>query len=525
MNIAEELIESLLANPDFVGKFANAVGQSGLLKADAFTTGPNGQQLVWYDLEPSVKFLYPFLKNVPLIAGAPEKGIAPLARVPANGGTATHWKTITAIDINNIFGGVGRGQRGAPMSMTTNDLSSPYFGMGGEVPVDFETRYEAVNLVPEPLEIAQQSGLRALMMFEEKCLIGGNNSLALGTTPTPTVTDGASSGGSMSQGGGTLSVICVALTNDGYLRSSVTSGVPGSIARQNMDGSTLTFGGGSANKSANGTLSLTSGHTALATVTPVSGAVAYAWFWGAVAAEKLGAITTIAGIELKADAAGTQLASALTSDQSKNPYIPDGIITQMVGTSFGSASNSYVKYVSNGTGAGGTAGTVGGGNGLTGDGAGGIVEFDAVNLDRWNNYRMGITRWLVNAQEANNLTKKILLNPSGVTSLFRMSMEYDQNGLKVGKRITSYHNKFTGEDQDIVIHPIVPPGTVIGWTDKVPYPLANVTNIIQAKYRQGYYSIPWPLSTRQYQYGIYVDETFENYFTPAFTLLSNLGNN
>lgn len=519
----EELAGQLLASETFRG------GLSPLLKADSFSGGTNGQQLVWYDLEPTVKLLYPFIEQIPLIAGDAKKGIAPLPRVPANGGTATHWKTVTAINTKNLSFGVGRGQRGATITVQTNDMNAPFYGMGLESAVDFETVYEGGgNLNPDSLALAVQSALRSVMIQEEQALIWGNSSLALGTTPTPTVVDGAATGGSITQGGSTLSVICVALAGEGALYDTVAGGVNASIARQNADGSTLTYGGGSAQKSAAGTLSLTASHTALVTVTPVSGAVGYAWFWGAAGAETLGAITSLAGIELKADAAGTQLASALpASDNSKNGFIPDGIITQMAGTSFGSASNSYIKVQANGTGAGSAAGTVGAGNGLTADGAGGIVEFDVAFQDRYDKYRLGFTRIFISSQETNNLVKKILSQPAGVTSLFRGSYMMPTGGgeMSAGFRITSYHNKWTGQDVDVVTHPWVPAGTVIFWSDRVPYALSNVGNIIQAKVRQGYYQLEWPLSTRQYQFGVYTDETFENYFTPAFGMITNLGNN
>ena len=526
MNAVDQLIESIVSNTAMLDKFSAAVGDR-LLKSDAFTGGVAGQQLVWYNLNPTIMFLYPYLENVPLMAGNAEKGIAPIPRVASKGGTACHWKTITAIDPDSIAGGVGRGQRAGAMRVDSHDMSAPFYGMGVEIPTDFETRYEAGQLIPEPLATAAQSGLRALMVRMEKMVIGGNSSLALLTTPTPSVTDGAATGGSMSQGGGTLSVVCVALTNDGYLRSSVAGGVPGQISRQNMDGTTTTYGGGSAAPSSPaGTLSLTASHTALVTVAPVSSAVGYAWFWGNAGAEKLGAITTIAGIELKVDATGTQLASSLTADNSKDGLIPDGIITQTCGSTFGAASSSYVKYLANGSGAGAAAGSVGSGNGLTGDNAGGIVEFDAVFKDRWDNFRMGPTRILMNSQEVGNITKRILQQAAGSTSLFRTSLVYDsKSGMIVGQRITAYHNKFTGKDVDIVIHPWVTPGTVIFWTDRVPYPLANVSNIIEFEERQGFYQIDWPLGTRQYQSGFYWDGAFKNHFTPAFQMLSNIGNN
>ena len=524
MNQVEELIASLSTNPGLLDKVS--AGVADILRKDAFTGGVNGQQIVWYNLNPVVMFLYPFLENVPLVAGNAERGISPIARVASAGGTAAHWKTITAIDPDTIAGGVGRGQRGGAMRVTSNDLNAPFYGMGVEIPVDFETRYEAGQLTPEPLAIASQSGLRALMIRQEKMIIGGNSSLALGTTPTPTVVDGAATGGTMSQGGSTLSVIAVALTNDGFIRSTVAGGVPGVVSRTNMDGSVVSYGGGNAAKSVAGTLSLTSSHTALATVAPVSGAVGYAWFWGAVGAEKLGAITPLAGIELKADAAGTQLGSSIATDASKDGLIPDGLITQMAGTTFGSASNSYIKVLGNGTGAGSAAGTVGTGNVLTGDNAGGIVEFDALLKDRWDNFRIGFRGGLIlmNSQEIQNITKKILNQAAGSTSLFRTAMTYDKSGMVVGMRIAAYHNKFTNEDIPIEVHPWVTAGTIIFYSSRIPYPLAGVNNILEFEERQGFYQIDWPLSTRQYQSGFYWDGCLKNHFTPGFGMIQNVGN-
>jgi hypothetical protein len=527
MNPVQELMDSLSGDPGFLDKISANVGDR-LLKADAFTGGANGQQLVWYNLNPTIHLVYPYLEQVPLMIGNPEKGIAPIARTKSTGGTACHWKTITAIDPDTIAGGVGRGQRGGAMRVTSNDVSAPFYGMGVEVPTDFETVDEGGQLNPKNLEIAMLTGLQALMIRSEKMAIGGNSTLALGTTPTPTVTDGAATGGTVTTVT-TLSVIVIALTNDGYLRASVTGGVPAAISRQNMDGSTANFGGGSARKSAAGTTSITASHTYLATVAPVSGAVAYAWYWGAAGSETLGAITTIAGIEIKTDAGGTQLASAMpAADNSKDGLIPDGLITQMTGTTFGGASNSYVKYVANGTGAGGAAGTVGGGNGLTGDGSGGVKEFDALLKDRWDNYRIGFKNGLIliNSQEAQNITTKILTQPTGVTSLFRVTQQYDAQGrLMGGKRLESYHNKFTDEDIDVQVHPWVPPGTVIFYSTRVPYPLPEAPNLLEFEERRGFYQINWPWNTRQYQSGFYWDGAFKNHFPPAFALLSNIGNN
>src|SRR5215467_7209248 len=105
MNAVDQLIEQVMGDPTLMDKFSTAVGDR-LLKSDAFTQGANGQQIVWYNLNPTIKFLYPYLDNVPLMAGNADKGIAPIPRVTSKGGTACHWKTITAIDPDSIAGGV-----------------------------------------------------------------------------------------------------------------------------------------------------------------------------------------------------------------------------------------------------------------------------------------------------------------------------------------------------------------------------------------------------------------------------------
>lgn len=524
MNQVQELVQELLKNEDFVKGIGGIA--SPLLKADSLSGGVNGQQLVWYDLQTAVNMLYPYGSEVtPLILGNPKRGIPPLPRVAAKGGTATHWKSITKINSQNISGGVGRGQRGGTIVVDSNDLSAPFLGLGLESSADWEADYENGELSPESKAIVVEAALRSTIIFEERALMYGNSSLALGTTPTPTVADGASTGGSVTTLT-TLSVICVALTGEGNKISSVAGGVSASITRTNADKSTATYGGGSARKSVAGTVSITTSHTYLASVTAVTGAVAYAWYWGASGSETLGAITSIAGIEIKADAGGTQLASAMpASDNSKNALVPDGIITQMAGITFGPASGSYIKTMANGSGAGATTGKVGTGTGLTSDNNGGIVEIDAMLKDRYDNYKIGGSRLLCNSADVLNLTLKILNGSSSAnTSLFRLAMEADKvTGIVAGRRVTAYHNKWMGNDLDIVVHPECPAGTIILWSDSIPYALPNVTNILQARVRQGYYQIEWPLVTRQWQFGCYIDEAFENHAPFCFGMITNLG--
>ena len=101
--------------------------------------------------------------------------------------------------------------------------------------------------------------------------------------------------------------------------------------------------------------------------------------------------------------------------------------------------------------------------------------------------------------------------------------EQDPNGkIVAGRRITSYLNKYMGNTLDIEVHPFVPPGTVLFYSERVPYDLPGVPNILEAHVRQDYYEIQWPLRRRAYEYGVYTDEVFSCYFPPAFGAIVNI---
>ena len=54
------------------------------------------------------------------------------------------------------------------------------------------------------------------------------------------------------------------------------------------------------------------------------------------------------------------------------------------------------------------------------------------------------------------------------------------------------------------------------------WPVAQrATALLEARVRQDYYQIQWPWRSRRYEYGVYVDEVFSCYFTPAFAAIIN----
>jgi hypothetical protein len=481
---------------------ANPLPGDPLSKATFSESNSPTSGLTYYDLETGAKFVYPML--TPLRNEIP--------RVSGKGGIQANWRAVTGINTTGLRIGVSGGNRGGVSAVATQDYSAAYKGIGIETSVDFEAQYAGMGF-DDIKAIGAKIGLEACMLGEELLILGGNTSVPLGTTPTPSLAP-STSGGSLTAAASPYSVICVALSLDAIVNGSITGGIQGGITRSNADGSSDTFGGGAAGKSANATASISSGTSGsiAASVAPVTGAMGYAWFWGAAGSEVLGAITTINSLVIAANAAGTQTAASLgSSDNSTNALVFDGLLYQ----AFKSGSNAYVQYLA--------TGTAGSGSTLTGDGAGGVVEIDAALKNRWDNYRLSPDTMWVGSQVANDLSKKILAGNANAAQ--RFVFDADQGALGGGVMVRTYLNKFSMAGPkvlDIRVHPNMPAGALMMTARTLPYPLSNVGNVMQVRTRQDYYQIEWPPRARRYETGVYADEVLQHYFPPSMAVIANI---
>lgn len=489
----DALMKALAASPTI----ANPSMPEALAKSTFAQSGSATSGLTFYDLEAGAKFLYPVL--TPLRNEIP--------RVTGKGGIQANWRAVTGINTSGIRIGVSGGNRGAVMAVTTADYTAAYKGIGIEDNVDFEAQYAGQNF-EDIRALAAKVGLEALMLGEEILLLGGNGTVALGVTPTPSMSS-ASTGGGLSDA--TYHVRVVALTLEGFLNASVSGGIPTSVTRTNADGSTDTFGGGSAQISVDASIVL-SGGTATqkitATVAAVRGAVAYAWFWGATAGGALlGAITTVNTATITAAATGTQTATSVgTSDNSTNNLVFDGLLTQAMKA----GSNAYYKSLD--------------GAGLTADGAGGIVEIDAALKAFWDNYKLTPDTIWLSSDLALVISQKILAgNANGA---FRIVVNMEQGMMVGGVMVATYLNRFSMSGANVLkvrIHPNMPAGMIFFDSSSIPYPVSGVGNVRQVRTRQEYYQIEWPLRTRKYEYGVYADEVLQHYFPPAMGVIACIG--
>lgn len=525
--LGNEFVQALLNNENFVKNLQKRMGP--LAKADTITQGTN---LLWYDLKPIVQMLYPYRELIPRISRLP--------RVSADGGNAFHWKRVVGINVNGASSGVSEGNRGARIAIQEQDLVAAYKTLGFESSVTFEARLGARNLSPEALGISVQSSLRSLMIDEEKILLNGDSGLPLGTTPTPTLSAVASPSSTLSAG--FVFVRAVALTGMGflgyspYVAATTSGGVPGQIVKANADGSSDTYGGGSAAASAEASVSVTAGQSVSAFVTPVNGALAYAWFVGSASGSEFLAGLTPSNAAIFTKIPSSSTAQPVTSlqvggsyiDNSIDTLIPDGVLTQLFGAITGPApgtimgTNPIIPGGVSVSPSGALVYTMPTGNtGLTLQGSN-FAEIDVILRAAYDQYKIGFDRILISAADVLD-SFGAMLGTASSNNGFRIFFDADKETGRIvaGRRVTSYLNKFFNNTLDVEVHPYIPPGCILFWSDRSPYELSGVANLLEARVRQDYYQIQWPWKSRRYEYGVYADEVFPCYFTPAFAAIIN----
>ena len=492
LNETAELVKAAQMNPESLAKAGTDVALG----------------LVNYDLQAPAINLYPWGEKITPIRAALPRVIS------QNGDSATRWKAITAINSTNIHPGLSEGNRGGVITQTLENKTAAYISLGIENNVTFEADAAAQGFQDVKAQ-AVESALRSLMIQEEKMLFGGNSSVALGTTPTPTTALVA--GGSLPDA--TYVTYCVALTHDGYLRTSVgATGIVQTISRTNADATTDTINGGSAGKSAAGTSRTTAStnNSVSATVTAVTGAVAYAWYFGTSGAERLHSITTI-NSQLFTTVAGAsnQLFSALAAgdNSAEGNYSYDGLL---YATALGSSTGAYLSTLATGT-----AGT---GTTLTTDSAGGVSEIETALQSFYDNYRVSPDTIWCNSAQLKKITSLVI--GGGGAPLYRFNSDAKSTGgISGGAQVGSYLNKITQDLIQVKVHPFCPPGTIMFTSSSIPYPLSGVGAVAQVKLRQrDYYQIEYPQTSRKYQFGVYAGNgsVLQVYAPFAFGAIKNI---
>lgn len=471
-----------------------------------------------YDLQRPAKDLFPVI--TPLRNRIP--------RVPGNGGAATHWKSIFGITAGNPGSGfIPEGVRASFQNTSAIDVAASYRTLGNED----QLTEEALNAAQGFEDLFARMNLRILeqtMILEEFAILGGNSSVDVVAPGTIVTTAPVTSGATLPGAPTTYYVVACALTMEGYFASGQINGAAaGATLYQttsviSADGTNFNSNGGTSALSAQQSQAITLGQGLGLTVPAVPGAVAYAWFIGTttgVANLHLEYITSINSLLVTKPLVGTgQLASTITADCTTNVNLDfDGLFY----TAVKSGSGAY--YASQATGAAGT------GTPLTAGTSRNILEIDAALKAMWDQHRLSPTVILVNSQELQNITRKVM-NTSSTVMVASENGNVQSFSTVANGVVTGYFNPYCAGGMSvtipIILHPNLPAGTILFWCENLPAQYKNnqTPNVAEMHVRKEYVSTVWPRITRSRAVGVYVEETLAVYAPFGMGVITNIGN-
>jgi hypothetical protein len=518
--MAHKLIKSM------VGEFH---GPDGMKKAGGVTSSLGYN---FYDLRAPVELSYPV--NVPFRNSLPRIG-----RVNDGYGVAAHWQATRNPGI--LYAGVSEGQRAATATPDDNAYIATYKELGVERAVTFTAEFAgegyADNLADEHLR-----GLHELWLQEEGLMLlgnsgtsTGNNGFQLGTAATPTLVATAATAAYPAASAGfpaatNVSVACVYLTGMGNPANAqygygtfptVANGLTPTYQRTNADGSKNTINGGISVISAMSTVVATSsGNRNITASVPVGtkGVFGYAWYvdiadasTGNVANAYLYAITQFPTVVINGAPAGTQNGSALgTTDYSAQPLDFDGLLTYVASTP-------------------GATWTDLGGASLTSSKNGRVVEIETILQSIFTQYQAGIDAIWGSADAVTALDQAVRYSGTGASGFQFITTRDGQGNLLGGFLVSGYQSRYavanpTGANViSIHIHPMIPPGTLFFDCATNPYPHSRAPFTRGMLVQRDYYSIEWPIVTRNWTFGTYVHEVLAHHFPWISAVLTGIG--
>jgi hypothetical protein len=357
--------------------------------------------------------------------------------------------------------------------------STGYAGLVTQDAFDFGTGYA------DPYAVATFQTLNQVLIGDDRKQLGAQ-SFALAAAAAPSLTT-ATTGGTIAAS--TLVYVGVAArTGSGFYYGSGNS---------QGNSASVTVG------------STTSTNTISATVTAIRGAVCYDWFqssngvtWYYFTTTTVNAVTmtktiaanqalptTVADLSLNWNGvAGVPTFNSAADNGSANANDYDGFLASLSGD-----YSSTGQWVKPGTGTAnpsvwnslnGAALTLTGGT---------ITEIEAdIFVPLWNQVKCSPTAIMVNAAQAQEIANLIL--GSGSATTFLNTDASGRISVTAGGRVGEIVNAPAGGvTVPIEVHVSLPPGTIIGRTDRVPFPQANISNVIAQRCLR---------DTAQFDYGI-----------------------
>ncbi len=474
--------------------------------ARAITTGSG---LIGYDLEAPAKVIVPV--TTPLVNMLP--------RQKGKGIDVTHWKAITSFDTARSLGALADGATPTQVSYAVANLQNSYQTIALGNAVTFQAQWRGRSLEGDVRARRTAELLYQLKIVEERWLVQGSTLLM---TPPAPVMSTATTGGTVAAGtywaqvtatntqGETLPSALPA-TSSGPTAVVTTTGTTSTVTITiftvpNAAGYNVYIGSGST-PPANGAMWKQTGLTA---TQPAFGASVALTNGGVTTSGEVVPPTITVTLTSAPATSGTNPPASNTAktivDGSGNPLMFDGLIAQALNNA--------------GTGNGATLGA----QVMQPAAANGVLALADVDAMLMNLY-----------QQAAGDPDVIVMNPVDNVRLTNLvaaagQLRYvvdaahpkDLAHVTAPFRVTAYLNKVTGREIPIVLDRYCPMGMMLFLSLALPYPVPEIDHAIEVETNQEYWGIDFAITTSQWQFANYADETLKVYFLGGLGVLRGM---
>lgn len=465
--------------------------------------------LIGYDLEAPAKVIVPV--TTPLVNLLP--------RQKGKGIDVTHWKAITSFDTARSLGALADGATPTQVSYAIANMQNSYQTIALSNAVTFQAQWRGRSLEGDVRARRTAELLYQLKIVEERWLVQGSQLLMV--PPAPVVSTSASGG---SIGAGTYWVQVTATNAQGEtLPSALPSTSTGPTAVVTTTGSTSTI---------------------TITLFTVPNATGYNVYIGSGTTPPAnGAMWKQTGLTQTQPAFGASVALANGGTTTSGEVVPPTITVTLASAPATSGTNPPASN---------TAKTLV-------DGSNNVLMFDGLIAQGLNNATTGngaslgaqvaqpaastgilalsdIDGVLMNLyQQAAGDPDMLIMNPVDNVKLTNLVVAAGQLRyvIDAGKsseaahvlapfRVTAYLNKVTGREIPIVLDRYCPMGTMLFLSLALPYPVPEIDHAIEIETNQDYWGIDFAVTTSQWQFANYVDETLKVYFLGGLGVLRGI---
>jgi hypothetical protein len=153
-----------------------------------------------------------------------------------------------------------------------------------------------------------------------------------------------------------------------------------------------------------------------------------------------------------------------------------------------------------------------------------LSDIDSANKAVWDNAKGNPEVIWMNSTQIIRATN-LVLAANGAPSLFVNAPSDDMANLTGGYMLAKYVNKATGRLQQVRVHPYLPDGTMMAYSNVIPFPTGGDMVGVDIETSRDYQQVDYALTARRYDFEVFCREVLRMKFPGGAWVIRNIRSN